>query len=201
LEDNIVSPEEKIINKKGILTISSLAFEPKIKWGFYAIPFTTNWDTMSGFLDRNNHIEKLLKEVDVLFPSMYMFYDDGIVGTLKNSEYITSNIEKSIELGKKYGKPVYPFVLHRFHPSNEKLGWLLMENSFWEDYVNKIVSCEYNGNYVDGIVWWSADTYFYGRKDGMNMNKEFKGSKMDFIKYNDKKYIEKAKIVKQLLIH
>ncbi|RXR17784.1 hypothetical protein EQG63_09885 [Flavobacterium amnicola] len=174
---------------------------PNVKWGFYAIPFTTYWETMTGFLDRNDKIDKLLKEVDVFFPSMYMFYDDGIVGTLKNSEYISSNVEKSIELGRKYHKPVYPFVLHRFHPSNEKLGWSLMENSFWEDYINKIVSCEYNRHNVDGIVWWAADTYFYGRKDGMNINKEFKGTKTVYIKYNDKNYIEKAKIVKPLLIH
>jgi len=156
---------------------------------------------MTVFLDQIEKKGALLKEVDVFFPSLYMFYDDGIVGTLKNSEYISSNIQKSIELGKKYDKPVYPFVLHRFHPSNEKLGWSQMDNSFWEDYIHKIVSCEYNGHNVDGIVWWAADTYFYGRKDGMNINKEFKGSKNDFIKYNDKIYIEKAKIVQSLLNH
>ncbi|MDR6158516.1 hypothetical protein QF023_002032 [Chryseobacterium sp. SLBN-27] len=53
--------------------------------------------------------------------------------------------------------------------------------------------------FVDGILWWGADTYFYERPEAANMKKEYNGSLDSFIKYNDEKLIKKAKIINQVL--
>lgn len=166
---------------------------PNIKFGFYAVPFTTYWETKTGFLDRNDNIGDLLKEVDFFFPSLYMFYDDGIIGTLKNTEYIESNIKKSIELGIKYKKQVLPFVLHRYHPSNEKIAWSLLNDKVWNNYIKTSLLCKYKNVKVNGLVWWGADSFYFGHSEGAQFRKEYKGNKEEFINYNDKNLLKKAK--------
>lgn len=167
---------------------------PLIKWGFYAIPFTTFWEIYTGYFKKNDKIAALLKEVDVFYPSMYMFYDEDVdmIKSIGNDNYIEKNIENSLSLSMKYKKPVFPFVLHRYHPSNAKVGWKQMNDSKWGKYIADITSTEVNKKHVDGIVWWGADDFFYGRADAPNITNEYRGSKKDYLDFNGRNLSKKA---------
>ncbi len=165
---------------------------PNVKFGFYAIPFTTYWETKTGFFSKNDKIDLLLREVDVFFPSFYMFYDDGVVGFLKNKEYLESNTKNAIKLSQKYNKPVYPFVMHRYHPSNKKLGWQLLSDKEWITYISTVVAYQYEGNQVNGVTWWGPDSYFYEVGTLEAFKNEFKGSPNSYQLNNDKQLSKKA---------
>ncbi|MBB4806184.1 hypothetical protein HNP38_001456 [Chryseobacterium defluvii] len=167
---------------------------PMIKWGFYAVPFTTFWEIYTGYFRKNDKISALLKEVDVFYPSMYMFYDEDVdmIKSIGNDNYLEKNTENAISLSIKYKKPVFPFILHRYHPSNAKVGWKQMDDLKWKNYISGISSAEVNKKHVDGIVWWGADDFFYGRTDAPNITNEYKGGKKEYIEFNSRKLSKKA---------
>ena len=171
---------------------------PNIKWGFYAIPFTSVWDANQEFFNAQNKFAPLLKECDIFFPSLYTFYSDPAV-LLVNGNYLNYNLDGVIRLGMKYKKPVYIFMWHRYHNSNQKESMKEIPDNIWKDQIETVASQNVNGKFVDGILWWGADTYFYGRPEAANMKKEYNGSLDNFIKYNDEKLIKKAKIINQVL--
>lgn len=183
------------------LYVSAIVFakkmRPNVMWGHYGIPFT-RWDDKD-FLIKNEKIKEIYKVVDVLFPSLYMFYDDKEVSFSKNYEYLYDNLSLAIKIGEKNNKPVIPFVLHRFHSSNQRLQWSEIDDKFWKKYIQSVLSINVNGKYADGIVWWGADTFFHDRSEGMNIRKGFKGSTKEFMIYNDALLIRKAKIIHDIL--
>jgi hypothetical protein len=170
---------------------------PNVKWGHYGVPFT-RWDDKD-FLVKNDKIEEIYKTVDVLFPSLYLFKDDKEIPFSKNYEYLYDNLSLSLKIGKKYNKPVIPFVLHRFHSDNPRLQWAEMDDKFWKRYIQSVLSINYNGKYAQGIVWWGADTYFYSRPEGKNIKKNFVGTQAEFMSYNDPLLIKKANIILDVL--
>lgn len=171
---------------------------PNIKWGFYAIPFTSVWGANQEFFNAQNKFAPLLKECDIFFPSLYTFYSDPAT-LLINGNYLNYNLEGVIKLGIKYNKPVYIFMWHRYHNSNKKESMKEIPDNIWNDQIETVASQNVNGKFVDGILWWGADTYFYERPEAANMKKEYNGSLDSFIKYNDEKLIKKAKIINQVL--
>lgn len=171
---------------------------PNVKWGVYSVPLTTYWGSKEDFLSKNKALSTLLKEVDVFFPSLYMFYDSNIIGFLKNDSYLESNVTNALELSYDFKKPVFPFIMHRYHPSNSDLAHTLIDLPVWEQYVKKIVKTKYKEKMVDGIVWWSSDSYFYEKEEGKLMKKELNSTKENFIKFNDKQLIERAIIIENI---
>lgn len=171
---------------------------PNIKWGFYAIPFTSVWDANQEFFKAQNKFAPLLKECDIFFPSLYTFYSDPAV-RLVNGNYLNYNLDGVIRLGIKYNKPVYIFMWHRYHNSNQKESMKEIPDNIWKDQIETVASQNVNGKFADGILWWGADTYFYERPEAANMKKEYNGSLDNFIKYNDERLIKKAKIINQVL--
>lgn len=94
-----------------VLKFAKIA-RPNVKWGFYAIPFTSVWRPSEDFFNKQNKIAPLLKKVDAFFPSLYNFYSKPDV-IISNGNYFENNTEGIIKLGIKYKKPVYVFVWHR----------------------------------------------------------------------------------------
>lgn len=196
----LYNTEETADFKKGyalfmdiITTLKKL--RPNVKFGFYAFPFTTYWETQTGFYKKNDKIENILKAVDLYFPSFYMFYDDGVVGYIKNNEYLRTNTTEMVKLAKKYNKELYPFVMHRYHPSNKKIAWKMMEDDEWRNYISIIVNTKSSGKQVDGIVWWGPDSYYFQQGNVDAFKKEFKGTQKQFEVFNDDKLINKARII------
>lgn len=171
---------------------------PNIKWGFYGFPFTSVWGPNKEFFDEQNKFALLLKECDIFFPSLYTFYSNP-AAVLANGNYLENNLTGSIKLGIAYKKPVYVFMWHRYHNSNEKDGMKEISDKIWQEQMETVASQNVNGKFVDGILWWGADAYFYERPEAENMRKEFKGTLNNFISHNDESIIRKAKIIKDVL--
>ncbi len=169
---------------------------PNVKWGHYGLPIS-RWNDRE-FLLNNNKYEKIYAAVDIIFPSVYVPYDDQEVAFSENFKYLYDNLEQSLIFGKKYNKPVYAFVMHRFYSDNKRLLFTEMNDDFWKRYLQTVLSVNVNGRYLNGIVWWGADTYFFDRDEGKNVKGDFKGTVKDFMKYNDKSLINKGKIALDL---
>jgi hypothetical protein len=172
---------------------------PNIKWGYYAIPHTTYWNRTSDFYGKLKKIEPLIKECDILFPSLYIFYDEyDKKVALENYNYVIENTKEMIKAGLYYKKPVIIFVWHRYHPSNEKFGMESLPGNVFLTHIKRIVSTSYQGKKVNGIIWWGPDNYFF-RQNEKGVVKEFKGNEKKFKAYNDKVMVSKAKKIKQII--
>lgn len=171
---------------------------PNIKWGFYAIPFTSVWSPTNDFFNDQNKFAPLLKECDVFFPSLYTFYSNPAT-LLANGNYLENNLDGAIKLGLKYKKPVLVFMWHRYHNSNEKESMKEIPDKIWKGQIETVASQNVNGKFVDGILWWGADAYFYDKAEAENMRKEYRGTVENFINHNDETIIKKANIIKDVL--
>ena len=96
----------------------------------------TNWKA------NNAKLQRLAKEVDVLFPSLYTIYDN------KNDwlKYAKANIAEA----RKYGKPVFPFIWPQIHDWNKVDGQKYMASSFWKTQLETVF------DKADGIVIWGS---------------------------------------------
>lgn len=131
------------------------AERPEIRYGFYSITIERNyWDAISGdagkiaaWQARNNARQELNNDCDLMFPSLYTFYDDqeGIL------EYMKRNLDEQRRLTLR--KPVYPFVWPRYHNSNQTLGGQEIPASYWARIVNEVYA-----HGVDGVVFWDANS-------------------------------------------
>lgn len=167
---------------------------PDVKFGYYGIPFTSYWNRTTEFYAKNQKIAELIEECDYLFPSIYTFYDEHTdYIAFENKRYLSENASEAVKLGKQFGKPVLPFVMHRFHPSNATFGMAqIPESTFLRD-IDLI-----NKTGVDGIVWWSADDYFFRQKEA-GVIKEFAGTPEQYKIFNDKILFNKATKIQNLL--
>lgn len=133
---------------------------PNVKWGYYGIPFTTYWGRDKAFYNKNHKISKILSQVDVLYPSLYIFYNNANF-SLDNFDYLKENTEEALKLADKYKKDVFPFVMSRYHPSNKEKRFKQIDTNDFSDYLSTILKPVSNGKSINGIVLWNVDNYFY----------------------------------------
>lgn len=201
--ERIHKPEDKAQFTKSIqLFVDVIRFakkyRPNVKWGYYYIPLTTYWDKTDAFYKKNEEdLKTIIQECDILFPSLYHFYDQVYL-SLSNEEYFEKNVEESIKLGLKYNKPVILFVWHRYHPSNKNVPNELIPDDEWGKIIKEVSTTTYKNKFLDGIVWWGADNYSF-RVNEVGFRKDFQGTEKEFKVYNDKVLLKKADIIlKQL---
>lgn len=132
---------------------------PNIEVGIYGLPFKGYYDSQ---LKKNDHrkLDPLLKEVDVLFPSLYIAYPAKQKGIHSNIEYLQKNLDIAFEYGNRVNKPIYPFFWYLIHPTNKKYGSAFIPKEEYYTYLNFINSYRYRGKNVSGIVWWDTPTPF-----------------------------------------
>jgi hypothetical protein len=166
------------------------ALRPNVKWGYYAVPF-------SRFYNRNKlgsdlrKIEPLLRVCDVFFPSFYENYRDGSIEKDDNERFAYENLNAILPVAQRMDKPVLPFVWYRYHVSNKNIGLQLIPNDEFEKYLNAILSVNYNGKKVSGVVCWSVDSYYFKKKSVPLLNEMSESGSQDFDSYHDalvKKY-------------
>ena len=80
--------------------------------------------------------------VDVLFPSVYTFYEDRSGW----QNYAIAQIQEARRLSR--GKPVYIFLWPQYHPSNKKLANTFLPGNYWR------LELETGRKYADGAVIW-----------------------------------------------
>lgn len=156
---------------------------PNVKWGFYHIPETTYWGKTDSFYQKDERISDLIKNSDVLFPSIYIFYNK-VNFILENESYLTKNAEEIIRIGQKYNKKVYPLIMSRYHPSSGSIAYETIKETDFRFYFSTIRNTRYNGKAVDGILLWNADKYFY-KTNEINVKQEVQKSKLNFDNYYD----------------
>lgn len=117
---------------------------PDAKLGLYGmIPIRNYWapvkndkSALSQWRIANQRLQRLAAAVDVIFPSLYTFYDDP----LGWKTYAIANISEA----RQYDKPVYAFLWPQFHRSRRPIAadfWRLQLQTVYEE--------------ADGLVIWS----------------------------------------------
>jgi len=149
-------------------------YRPNATIGFYGFPWRDYWHRNEKWRKSNNTLLPLFKEVDAIFPSVYDFYvDDVDVSKKSDSLYVSDNIKESLRIASSFDKPVYPFIWHRYHVSNKKKSRQFIPKQEFQNHIEAIITAEYEGKFVEGIVWWSSERYYYnvssrGKKNRSN---------------------------------
>jgi hypothetical protein len=94
--------------------------------------------------DENDRLQPLAGTVDILFPSLYTFYNDqgGWV------RYAYGQIAEARRCAN--GKPVYVFLWPQYHNSNRNLARTYLPADYWR------LELETAKQYADGIVLWGG---------------------------------------------
>lgn len=136
--------------------------------GYYGFPLRKYWERDEKWRKSNEGLFSLLSKMDVLLPSIYDFYEDTLPFNNNGSEdlkYVKDNTKEAIRVGKVLNKPVIPLIWHRRHESNKKLSRHLIPLDEFYKHVAGIIDTEFEGKKIDGLMWWSAETYFYRIND------------------------------------
>lgn len=162
---------------------------PHVTVGVYGLPFTIYYSSQK-VRNRNDKLELLLKEVDIIFPSLYLFYPDKQKGIESNFEYFKKNLETAFSYGDKFNKPVIPFIWYLVHPSNKRFRYEMLTRKEIDTYLNFISSYKsMSGSNVEGIVWWDTPTPFKTKDVKTNLlidnPKKFNGIDDAFLYYFD----------------
>ena len=156
---------------------------PNVKWGYYYVPFTTYWGRTDQFYKKDDRISDIIKNSDVLFPSIYIFYNK-LNFSLENKSYLSENTKEIIKIAQKYNKEVYPMIMSRYHPSNASLGYETLSESDFKLYIATLKNTQYKGKSVDGIMLWNADGYSNRIKEP-KLKQELVRSKLNFENFYD----------------
>ncbi len=118
---------------------------PAIRLGLYRILPERSYGPYNNpkWINRNQHFTELARHFDVIFPSLYAFYDNPE----QWKEFAIANIAEA----RKYGKPVYPFISPQFHEGTvvPGLASTFINGEFWRTQL------EICYKYADGAVIWT----------------------------------------------
>jgi hypothetical protein len=129
---------------------------PGLKIGYYGVaPIRDYWDVVPQgkgspryltWQKQNDAVAPIAQLADVLFPSIYTFYDD-------RKGWQTYAIAQ-IQEARRYagGKPVYVFLWPQYHESNKVLGNTFLPGSYWR------MELETARQYADGVVIWCCSS-------------------------------------------
>lgn len=123
---------------------------PTTKIGFYLIMPERNWlapcgdpkkvaTRTSAWHLRNVKLQPLADAVDIIFPSLYTFYEDAKSEACW-PKYAAANINEA----KFYGKPVWAFLWMKYHSTGN-----LIPATFWRKQL------ETTYEFADGFAIWS----------------------------------------------
>lgn len=134
---------------------------PQAKWGFWDMPSSIYWVTVNKqWTRRINALDALLKECDVLLPSLYDYYPstEGH-GQRTDPIYLETILRTSLEKGVKLKKPVVPYIWHRYHDVMPDWGNKSIDPMEFEETIQAMLNIQYKGQKISGVVWWHEDKY------------------------------------------
>ena len=124
---------------------------PSLRLGLYGVlPIPDYWKSLqekslpgyAAWREENDSLAPIAQFVDVLFPSVYTFYED------RNGwqTYAIAEIQEARRHAG--GKPVYVFLWPQYHVSNKRLANTFLPSDYWR------MELETGRKYADGIVIW-----------------------------------------------
>lgn len=170
---------------------------PHIKVSMYQMPFRFWYTGQNDSYNAEGKFDKIFAKIDFIAPSYYMLYADEEVGHERNLQYIRENLNVALTYGKKFNKPVIPFMWHKIHPNvSDKYAGEIMQKEAFAKYIKYIYSYSYN-NYKAAGVWW-YDGLNDQLKDVSGINNFLQGSVYDKATYNTM-IVNHARHVKEVL--
>jgi hypothetical protein len=134
----------------------------------------------------------VMKASDMLFPSLYKYYPYSYYGRAFEDEYASQNTAIILEVGKRYSKPVVPFVWPRFHDADSAVGLKSIPDVEWKNHVGQIAKTRYEGYGIAGIAVWTMDAY-YLQVSNVVQNERGSQSNSKYRKENLMHYLSLAK--------
>jgi hypothetical protein len=131
---------------------------PQAKIGYYGIPPKRDYfaaidhqtsERYRKWQDINIQLAGLGEEVDLIFPSLYTFYN-------KPSEWRRYAIG-NITAARAYKKPVLPFLWPQYHESNRLRGLNYIAPEYWT------LQLETLAQHADGMVIWGGWDFKHNR--------------------------------------
>ena len=130
---------------------------PRAPIGYYGVPpIRDYWRAIrprgssehTEWQRENDRFQPVAEACDLLFPSLYTFYDD-VPGW---RSYAAANLEEARRLGGS--RKVYAFIWPQYHGSNKVLGNRFLPDSYWQTELEE-VSSRADG----GVLWggWGTD--------------------------------------------
>ncbi|MBS0171106.1 MAG: hypothetical protein JSR62_12190 [Nitrospira sp.] len=149
------NPQEVRRNIQKYITVLNWFREvaPDLGIGFYGVPPLRDYwraikrpgaEERNAWLRENDELRPLSESVDILFPSLYTFYNDR--------EGWVRYAKAQIEEARRYGnnKLIYVFLWPQFHDSNHLLKGVYLPQDFWE------LELETARQLADGVVIWGG---------------------------------------------
>ena len=141
---------------------------PNIKVGIYAIPFPFYYSSQK----KRNEVGKLdeiLSKVDIIFPSLYIYYPAVQKGLQSNLKFLEENLEEASIYAKKYNKEIIPLVWYLIHPSNKKYRAAMIDKSEMKEYMDYIWKFSDSKFKLKGVLIWNSSTPFKNKTIQTNL--------------------------------
>ena len=128
---------------------------PEQRVGYYSmLPIRDYWRALKGkdhqkyrdWQEENDRLLPMAEAVDIVFPSIYTFYEDR-EGWLT---YAKAQIDETRRVAPD--KPIYAFLWPEYHPSNDSRAGEPLEAGYWR------VQLDFLREHADGVVIWTIDT-------------------------------------------
>lgn len=125
--------------------------KPNILLGYYGLmPIGDYWRAIrpvddprhQRWVKENQGVQALAEHVDVIFPSLYTYYD--------NPRQWRVFAQANLKQARQYGKPVYPFIWAQFHNSHDDRAGQYLPGPFWR------MQLQWSRQHADGVVIWGG---------------------------------------------
>lgn len=126
---------------------------PRAKVGLYGWPLRRYWGQDERWRTATREAARIIVPASgCLFPSTYELYPGEEAQDLQRYSEI---VRLALEVAD--GKPVYLYTWQRFHPSSA-CAYELVPEAEWTALIGGLLGVEFEGDRVDGIVLWGADS-------------------------------------------
>ncbi|WP_161890522.1 T9SS type A sorting domain-containing protein [Pontibacter russatus] len=171
-------------------------YRPNIDVSLYSFPFRTWNDWQQDNYNTPGKLDNVISKLDFITPSLYILYTDEEVGRERNLKYLRDNMDPALIYGKKYNKPVIPFVWHRVHFNSPLYGKQIMRKETLARYIKYVMNYSYNNYEPEGITWWDG---VGGRLDNLGGMDGFLNGTVYNAETYDAMIVSFAKYIKQEL--
>ena len=135
--------------------------------------------------------------MDFFAPALYLDYS---YSDMQKKLFLESNIKYSLQLGKEFKKPVFPFVWHRYSLISGKYAQIKINEKKFNNYIANILNFTFNNCKVDGVIWWNGESSGYaGRKNSKNIN-DFSDEDLEIIIADEERKIVDDLKTKSLVV-